>query len=166
MRVRRLLVVLMVASAPLPMAAADHPQTGSGRTVTFDHRGGNEWWVEVVVSGATPSGVDARDTGGEWKALTLRSWGAWAASFRIEPGNLVQFRARFPDGAAVTSCEFTHPAGAERCGSPPPPGNFTATFSGVKGNEWWVQASVSATGGTLARVDVRLDGGAWTPLQD
>ena len=163
----RFVVLLLAACMLVPTAVSNHPQAEAGRSATFDHRTGNEWWVEAVVTAQGLAGVDARDTGGDWKALTLRSWGAWAGSFHIEPGHLVQFRARFADGATVTSCEFTHPAGVEQCGTPPPPpGSFSATFSNVKGNAWWVQASVSATGGTLARVDARFDGGAWKPLQD
>lgn len=169
MRARALAPALLAAALLLPAGTADHVRTENGRSLAFDHRAGNEWWVEVAVGGPSAGqvvGVDARDTGGAWKALTLRSWGAWAASFHVEPGHLVQFRARFADGASMLSCEFTHPAGQERCGSPPPPGNFSASFTNVKGNEWWIQASVAATGGTLARVDARLDGGDWKPLAD
>jgi hypothetical protein len=48
-------------------------------------------------------------------------------------------------------------------GSPPPP-RFDATFTKVTGNEWWIQANVAATGGTLSKVEVRLNGGEWKPL--
>jgi endonuclease/exonuclease/phosphatase family metal-dependent hydrolase len=43
------------------------------------------------------------------------------------------------------------------------PATFSASFSGVSGNEWWVQASVSATR-TLAGVDARVNGGSWVAL--
>lgn len=165
MRVRSVAPLLLAFVLVAPLVGANHPQTEGGRTVTFDHRTGNEWWVEVVVTGSPVAGVDAKDTGGDWVPLTLRSWGAWAASFHVEPGHLVQFRARFSDGTSMLSCSFTHPDGVEQCSAPPPPtSGFTATFTNVKGNEWWVQANVAATGGTLARVDARLDGGTWQPL--
>jgi hypothetical protein len=43
-------------------------------------------------------------------------------------------------------------------------GTFDATFTGVRGNEWWVQAQVAGNGHTVASVDVRLNGGAWQPV--
>ncbi len=109
----------------VPLAGGDHSQVASGKTITFDHRTGNEWWVEVILSGPSAGSVtrvEAKDDGGPWVALTLRSWGAWANSFHIEPGHKVTFRAVWSD-ATVTSCAFSHPAGVESCGgAPPPPG--------------------------------------------
>jgi hypothetical protein len=43
-------------------------------------------------------------------------------------------------------------------------GTFSAPFTSVRGNEWWVQANVGTNGPAIAKVDVRLDGGAWKPL--
>lgn len=80
--------------------------------VAFRPVGGNEWWAQVHVSGSGIVGVDARDTGGAWVPLTLRSWGDWAGSFHVEPGHLVQYRARLASGATPTSCWYTHPGGA------------------------------------------------------
>jgi hypothetical protein len=58
-------------------------------------------------------------------------------------------------------------AGPVSCGAnppPPPPTAFTATFSGVKGNEWWVQTNVVANQ-ALAGVDARVNcGTTWQPL--
>ena len=133
---------------------------------TFDHKTGNEWWVEVLVS-PKPQAVQAMDTGGSWKTLTLRSWGAWAGSFHIEPGHDVRFRAQDSSGAWHESCWFTHPAGAPKCGTPPPPpppDGFDATFHKPSGNEWWVQVYVDANE-PLAGVDARVDGGAWRALE-
>lgn len=45
----------------------------------------------------------------------------------------------------------------------PTTGAFDATFSGVTGNNWWVQTSVSANQG-VAKVQARVNGGAWTDL--
>lgn len=57
---------------------------------------------------------------------------------------------------------------AERGGSlaqpPTATGTFTATFTPRSvGNDWWVETGV-ATSGALAKVEVRVDGGAWSPL--
>ena len=119
---------LLIAGA-IPVVAADHPQPGQeGETITFDHRGGNEWWVEVKPKLVTnePQNihidrVEARDDGGAWVQLSLRSWGNYAGSFHIEQGNRVQFRAAqhggMSDARVWESCWFTHPAGVEQCGS-------------------------------------------------
>ena len=136
------------------------------KSILFDHRAGNEWWVEVMLGGRDPASVgkvEAMDDGGPWVQLAKRSWGAWAASFHVEPGHKVLFRASWPDGEVRTSCWFEHPSGAERCDTPPTSG-FDASFSSVRGNEWWVQGNVMANG-PVARVDVTLDDGAtWKPL--
>jgi hypothetical protein len=137
--------VALVALSGLPGTVANHPQTGSGKAVAFDHKTGNEWWVEVVLSGqdaGSAAKVEAMGDGGPWVALAHRpEWGAgtWAGSFRIEPGHRVQFRASWSGGAQQASCWFTHPAGAEQCA-----GAFDATWSGVRGNEWWVEAVIKA----------------------
>src|SRR5688572_24987470 len=148
-------------------ASANHVQSEQGKSVAFDHKAGNEWWVEATLSGPSASSVasvQARDDGGAWVALEKKSWGAYAASFHIEPGHKVQFRAAWSGGAVVASCTFTHPAGLEQCGSPQP-GAFDATFTGFRGNEWWVQANVATNGPAISKVDVTTDNGAtWKPL--
>ena len=141
-------------------------------TASFSTDGGNEWWISVRVDANRDlAGVDTRINGGSWKPLSLKSWGAWAASYHAPSGSVVEFRARSTDGAQVVSGAYSWPSGTPTSGggtTPPPPsdGSFDATFTGVKGNEWWVQASVSASGGTLAKVDVSLNGGAWKPLEN
>ena len=134
--------------------------------VTFTHGGGNEWWVEVKVS-PMPQAVQAMDTNGAWVSLAFKDWGEWAGSFRIEAGNQVKFRASH-NGVWTESCWFTHPAGVSQCGTnpnpDPQPGTFTATFKNVRGNEWWVETDVSVSGGTLAGVDARVNGGSWIAL--
>lgn len=110
-------------STPAP-APAPAP---SGAT-TFTPKGGSEWWVQVKISGA-PTKVEARDTDGAWTALSLKSWGDWAASFHVEAGHQVQYRATLPGGAVATSCWFAHPAstscaaapGTSGSGTPPAP---------------------------------------------
>lgn len=78
-------------------------------SVTFTPKNGNEWWVQVAVSGA-PVKVEAMDTGGPWTTLTLRSWGDWATSFHVETGHLVQYRATFANGTVAQSCAYAHPS--------------------------------------------------------
>ena len=163
------------ASAPAPAPSpAPAPATGAG-TATFSGSTGNEWWVQVKVApanGATLRSVDARDTGGAWVPLKLHSWGAWAASFRVEPGHAVQYRATLGDGSIVASCTYTHPNGACTSGTTgttatapsPTTSTFAATFSNARGNAWWIEIDAKATSGTLAGVDARTNGGAWTPL--
>jgi hypothetical protein len=158
--------------------AANHMQPAHGDAIVFDHRTGNEWWVEVQISGGASgsvSGVQAMDDGGPWTAMSYHpEWapGDWAASFHIEPGHRVKFRALWSGGDMVESCWFTHPAGVEQCSdtttttTPPPPSGFTPGFTLVTGNEWWVQTQVTPNSGhTTASVDVRLNGGSWQPLK-
>ncbi len=142
-------------------------------TATFDHKGGNEWWVEAKITGATPAQVQAKDANSPWTALTLRNWGNWAGSFRIEPGNQVMFRAMV-DGSWKESCMFTHPAGKTSTGGetctdtgvvtpPPPPASswYNESFWGMKGNEWWAEVRVDSP---VNLVEARHSGGDWHPL--
>lgn len=163
------LAALVLMAGPGAVLAS-HLETSGAYTVSFTSKGGNEWWVEVVLGGPSAgqaTRVDAMDTGGPWTALTYRSWGAWAASFHVEPGHTVRFRATFPDGTQIESCDWTHPTPTEQCGgSTPPPSSsgFSATFSNVKGNEWWVQAHVTGSEAIKA-VDARVNDGAWQALK-
>ena len=123
----RTLLVFAVLLIPVVTVTANHSQTTSGKSAVFDHKeaSANEWWVEVVVTGssaATIQSVQAMDTGGPWTAMAYRAdWGSWTASFRIEPGNQVRFRATWSDGAIIESCWFTHPQGVEQCATTPTP---------------------------------------------
>ncbi|HUR62532.1 MAG TPA: hypothetical protein VM286_09250 [Candidatus Thermoplasmatota archaeon] len=124
---KSLLAVLVVASFVLVLAPvqANHVQAEGGKTIVFDHKpGGNEYWVEVVLSGSSAASVarvDAMDYGGPWVAMKKTSYGSWSASFHIESGNPVKFRATWADGVQVSSCWFSHPQGVESCGGSPPP---------------------------------------------
>lgn len=147
---RILLLACMLAVTSVPVANADHLQSSPTPGIVFDHRGGNEWWVEVRVTVGpeeTISGVYARAESGTFQALTLRSWGNWAGSFHVPPGERVQFQAYRAGGMSdawrVTSCYFTHPAGVEQCDDGSTSG-FTATFRSPSGNEWWEQVYVDA----------------------
>ena len=92
---------LLLGVGLLPVATAGHPQTTEVGTARFTQVGGNEWWVQVRILGPTASSVEARDTGGPWVRLQAQTWTSdrtwWAASFRIETGHQVMFRASFPD---------------------------------------------------------------------
>ncbi|MFA5861425.1 MAG: hypothetical protein WDA16_06985, partial [Candidatus Thermoplasmatota archaeon] len=125
MRVGSWALAILLGSVVMPGAGlANQTYTASGHTISFLDKGGNEWWVEVVIQGASASqvsGVDARDTNGLWVHLVHKSWGSWAASFHVEPGNLVTYRAMFPDATLIQSCAFTHPGGIEQCTTSPPP---------------------------------------------
>jgi hypothetical protein len=146
------------------------PPTGEF-DVTFTPKSGNEWWIQVGVS--ADQGVRAVDVsinGGSWRALTLRSWGDWAASHHAPEGSVVQFRATSSGGATDTSGCYRWTSGAPTtCPSGGSGGgggsSFDATFRNVRGNEWWVETDVSVTGGTLAGVDARVNGGSWIPLE-
>jgi hypothetical protein len=134
---------------------------------------GNEWWVQanVATSGGTLSKVDVRVNDGPWQPLAKQSWGGWAASYHITQGSIVQLRATSTTGATdLSSCrQWIPPPNTDAqivpCNDlpPPPPPGFDATFSGVKGNEWWVQANVAANQ-PLAGVDARVNCGTWVPL--
>ncbi len=136
---------------------------------TFDSRNGNEWWVQVRVTDADPTRVQAKDTGDPWKELELKDWGDWARSFHVEPGNDVRFRAMV-DGEWLVSCWFTHPAGkapdgGETCtAGTPTPSDFDASFDTPGGNEWWVEVYVDGNE-PLAGVEARDDGGQWVALE-
>ena len=142
----------------------------AGFDATFSGVKGNEWWVEARVSGNQPlASVEASVNGGAWKPLTLRSWGAWAASFHVPAGSIVQLRATSTSGATdLSGCYQWTAATPVACGDSGggggEPSDFDATFRNVRGNEWWVETEVSVTGGTLAGVDARVNGGAWTAL--
>lgn len=158
------LVLLVVA----PVGWSNHAQpTPTGGNLTFDHRAGNEWWIEVRLTGTDQCAlrqVEARDDGGAWMQLNRPSWAPcnhYVGSFHIEPGHRVQFRALAPGSdTPVTSCWFTHPAGAEQCDTATP---FSATFKPKPGNEWWVEVFVEGNH-PIAGVDVRNADGPWKAL--
>jgi predicted phosphodiesterase len=151
------------------LAPAPAPAPGTTPTVSFTDKGGNEWWVQVAVVGSSIARVESMDTGGAWVVLPKQSWGDYAASYHVEPGHLVQHRAVLTNGSIVTSCWYTHPGATCTTTAPAPaptpaPGTFAATFKNVRGNAWWVESDVAVSGGTLAGVDARVNGGAWIAL--
>ncbi len=157
----------LVAPVPAPPPAPDP----AAAAVTFAADPGNAWWVQVRAT-AEPGGavarVDARIVDGTWHPLTLRSWGAWAASFHVPDGSLVEFRATGFDGGNTMSGRFRWPDAMPVAAPPPaaPPSPdpvLAATFTPGGGNEWWVQTAVVADA-SLAAVEARVADGAWRPL--
>jgi hypothetical protein len=148
---RVLLSAIACALLAVPAAWAGHPQAlPGGGTVTFkDKAGGNEWWVEAIVSSSSPvSKVEVMDDGGPWATMTHRpEWGSWALSYHVEPGHRVTFRATTAAGV-VTSCPFTHPAGVEQC--PPQPTTWQTSVVG--------EVRPYGYGGDMALADVDNDG--------
>lgn len=113
--VQGLALVALLVGGVWPVVA-DHPQTYGAVTTTFDHRGGNEWWVEVRVDGGDIYVVHAIESDGNSMALQLNNWGNYVGSMHIEPGHTIRFAANARDGSpARESCWFTHPGGAENC---------------------------------------------------
>lgn len=125
-----LAIVLTAAIAAIPPTLANHTQTDSGKEISFDHKTGNAFWVEVVLGGSGASTVvrvEAQDEMNRiWRTLEKKSWGAWGGSFAIAQGEDVRFRAFWSDGTQAVSCWFRHPEGAERCFNPPPPAGWRA----------------------------------------
>ena len=129
----------------------------------FQPTAGNNWWVQVKVTGGMPAGVDARVNGGAWHPLTLRSWGDWAASFYVPSGAKVQFQAREAATATASACwRWTDRAPIDCGATATPAPTYAATFTNARGNAWWVETDVS--GANLAGVDARVNGGAWVAL--
>lgn len=86
--------------------------TTSSSTATFDASFRpvklQEWWTQVDVdSASTITKVDARVNGGSWIALEKKSYGDWAASFRVPAGSRVEFRATAAGGAVDQSASYT-----------------------------------------------------------
>jgi len=122
MHLRTAAACLLGLLAAAPLVGAGTTFTSNGHSVAFADVSGNEWWVQAHLSGAgasTVTKVEAQQTGTTtWTNLPKQSYGDWAASLHVIPGNQVRFRASWADGTQVVSCWFDHPSGVERCGVP------------------------------------------------
>ncbi|HUR68510.1 MAG TPA: PKD domain-containing protein [Candidatus Thermoplasmatota archaeon] len=79
-------------------------------TATFTPYDGNTNWVQTKVTASqTVKSVCATLNGGACKALTYRSWGAWAAGMSAPTGTKVVFFATLADGSVVKSATYTWP---------------------------------------------------------
>lgn len=126
-----------------------------GYTATFSTSGGNKWWVQVAVaSNERTVAVCASVDGGACQALTLQSWGEWAASFRVPDGSKVVFTATSETGKTATSESYAWPTGKPY---------MTATFR-ASGNNWWVQAMVDSAS-PLQGVCASVNGGKCQALR-
>lgn len=133
--------------------SATFATSSTSSSSTFSNVRGNAWWIESDVAGS-PSSVSARVNGGPWIGLAPTSWGSWAVSANAPTGATVDLRADY--GGSSVSASYLWPAAT-------PVSTFSASFSNVKGNAWWVQADVSANA-PIAGVSASVNGGAWTPL--
>lgn len=155
-------------------APSTAPPASGTFSATFTPTAANAWWAQVKVQAtAAPSGVDVRVNGGAWKPLALRSWGDWATSTATPAGSIVQFQAHSGADAALsgcyrwtdrapTPCPVSAPAPATTPSPAPAASTYAATFRNARGNAWWVEADVDAA--DLAKVETRVDGGAWVAL--
>ena len=128
--------------------------------------GSNEWWEEVkVASSAVPAKVELSASGGAWQALALKSWGNWAANVHVAKGTPIVFRAT--DAAGHTAASASQPwlgAVATSTTSASTTPAFAATFTPkAVGNDWWVETAVGANA-PIAKVEAKVNGGAWTAL--
>lgn len=155
---RNVLLALLAAAlvAFVIPTSANHLQRDSGKAIAFDHKTGNAYWVEVVVTGADASRVSKVEAqtgqpgGVPWTTLEKKSWGAYGASFPLGSDTLVRFRATFTDGMQAVSCWFDHPEGTEQCSYNQPLGTWRSSVIGDVGNAF--------EGGESVLVDIDNDG--------
>ena len=131
-----LLVAVVLPASPLAAAT-------NGPSVTFDHLGGNEYWVEARITGSPFNFAEVRVLDDRWHRMSRSQWDpdTYVAGIHIPPGKPVQFRVHYAD-FPVESCFYTHPAGVERCDITMD--GFRASFRAPSGNEWWQQVFVDA----------------------
>ena len=114
--------------------------------------------------------VHARVDDGRWRELSVTDWGSWARSFYVEPGSLVQFRARSIEGAEALSGRYLWPDAVlvdpdPDPGPDPDPDQFEARFFNVRGNSWWVETDVDGSH-EIEEVDARVNDGEWIALDE
>jgi hypothetical protein len=161
---------------PTSTSTGTSSPTGGTFSAPFTGVRGNEWWVQANVGTNGPSiaKVHVRLDGGAWQPLAKQSWGAWAASYHIVQGTIVQFQATASDGRTdLSSCRQWIPppntdASLVSCGTSTTTttatGAFSASFKPVAvGNDWWIEAAVSANQ-PLSKVEAKVGSGAWTAL--
>lgn len=152
------LVAFSKGATPTSTSGGTTPtSTSSAPSGSFSGVSGNNWWIQASIGGA-PSGVFARVNGGSWIAMPKQSWGGYAVSTYAPTGSVVELRADFPGASSVTGA-YSWPAATPVTSS----SGFTATFSNVHGNAWWIQADVSGSQ-AIASVAASINGGAWQPL--
>lgn len=159
-----------VAKALRAEASADPCAVACGFEARFSNPRGNAWWVEVDVLASAPlTAVEARGGDGPWQPLAETGWGSWAASFYVPAGALVELRAlaqgglearsgryRWPEGTLVEETPAASPPTASPPAASPPA--LQVAVEGLRGNNWWLEATLRA-GEPIVAVEVRVDGG-------
>lgn len=139
--------------AGIESCSGQSPPASTPFDATFTLVTGNEWWVQTQVtpnSGHTVDHVEVRMGTGDWKPLPKASWGQkdYAASYHITDGTLVQFRATDTGMLSdLSSCyRWIPPSGGGQTAAEVPCSEptFRATYSQVRGNEWWAEAVITA----------------------
>jgi hypothetical protein len=113
---------------PYPTVGPKPPAPRGTFDATFTIKSPNEWWQELTVKPTTTRSlakVDVRMNGGFWQPMELRSWGAWASSYRAPAGTQVEFLATDADNFVSQSLAFTWMDGtlvkaSVPSGDPPP----------------------------------------------
>lgn len=146
--------------------------TTTAFTASFTPRSvGNDWWVEAGVAASKPiAKVEAKIGNGAWVVLPKTSWGTYAKSLFAPDGSAVTFRAFDSTGASATSQTYlwgsTSSTGTSTTSTSTSSSTtaFTASFTPRSvGNDWWVEAKVTASK-PIAKVEAKVNSGAWTTL--
>ncbi|HJQ93274.1 MAG TPA: VCBS repeat-containing protein, partial [Candidatus Thermoplasmatota archaeon] len=166
------------------LAMADADGDGQQEILATGPNGGHEGiWYLNTATGAKETFVDAypwqvtrgpivADLRGDGRMQFVLEVGpqattAGAAIHVYEMG--VPYSAKWPNVNAPLSGSgggtgTTSPTSSSSSSSGTGTG-FAVAFTGFRGNEWWVQASVGTNGPAIAKVDVRVaPDGAWKPL--
>lgn len=171
------------ARAPSPCQGSSCGGSGgeSGAfSATFTGVRGNNWWVQASVSAtATVARVEARADGGTWHLLERMGASAFGVSFFIANDAIVELRAVSTSGDVALSGRYRWPSAvlvADAPAAPPPAsspapapaptpatGALQVSVDDLRGNNWWIEAWLSAAQ-PLTAAEVRVDGGAWRPL--
>ncbi|HEX2066665.1 MAG TPA: hypothetical protein VHI93_07625, partial [Candidatus Thermoplasmatota archaeon] len=153
-------IAWLMPAGTTPTAPAPAPAFNASFTPSANV---NAWWVDVkVTSSGTVASVSVTVNGGPAKALAKTNWGTWAASVSAPKGSTVVFTAKDPSGATATSKPIAWLVSTGTTPAPAP--SLTATFTPKSlTNHWWVETGVSASA-PLAKVEVKLNNGAWTAL--
>jgi hypothetical protein len=163
-----------IARPPLPPVELD-----------FVHRGGNEWWADVSLTGPDTEAVSdwairVEDDQGGSEILTKRTWSAYryAGPVEVPSGTRIRFIAGFVEQPDVVSCWFVHPVGTEQCDDAKlPPWTraryvyegqtylYTASdrFEHFQIKDGWVQVEMWPPS-DFDQVQVRINGGTWQGL--
>ncbi len=149
---------------------------------TFTGVRGNHYWIQANVGPADQIAsvqfhAKQGPEWGPWFTMKHESWGGWTYSYYIPDDAIVQIQAVSKGGAsALSSCYYWLPPSGQDARTtdctytppppppPPPTSGFDATFTAFRGNEWWVQANVAGNNQPVAKVEVRLNDGAFQPL--